>query len=117
MVDTSNVKFPITLSEFTRLQRAEMRNDPTPDELEMFSGIVDMANEAYYAAARGDDRTVEDILKAISKAEAEIIREDRGNPANKFIIHASALTRGWVLLGVQHGMILLKAAIDGTACN
>lgn len=102
MVDTSNVKFPITLEEFTRLQRLEMHHEPTAEELEIFSEIVETANEAYHAAAAGDSDTVEDIFNAINCAAAE---------APEYW-HVAALLRGWANHGMLEGMKILKKKLD-----
>lgn len=102
MVDARNVKFPITLEEFTRLQRAEMHHDPTAEELELFSEIVETANEAYHAAAVGDSDTVEDIFNAINCAAAE----------SPEYWHVAALLRGWANKGMLEGMKTLKDKLD-----
>lgn len=103
MVDASKVKFPITLEEFTRLQRAEMHHDPTAEELELFSEIVDMANEVYHAAAAGDSDTAESIFYAINHASD-------GTP---FDNHVAALCRGWAVKGLMEGMVVFKKKMNG----
>lgn len=103
MIDPRKVVFPITAAALAELQRAEVGRELDADELEFFAEVVQIANEAYDAAAHGDAETVQDILDAINKAAAEDV-DSR---------HAAALCRGWVLLGVQRGAERLKAAIDG----
>jgi len=73
-------------------------------EIEMLSAVVEIANEAYYAASNGDAEQVEILLKCINSTPAYTDYER----------HVAALFRGWVLLGCQKGMEVLKAAIDGT---
>lgn len=104
MVNTDNVSFPITIEEFTALQRAEMGREPSKMEKEFFAEIVGLANDSFNAAAHGDADTVQDILSAINAVPTPTDYEH----------HLSALCRGWVLLGCLRGMEILKAAIDGT---
>ena len=107
MVNPNAVSFPITGDKIAELQSAEVRRELTPMEREMFAEIADMANEAYEAAARGDADTVAVILSAIDKATSP----------DDYTRHMAALCRGWVLLGCQRGMDILKDAIDGTVCS
>lgn len=107
MVNAENVTFPVSLETFVALQRAEIDRNFTVTEMELFADIVDMANEAYEAAARGDADTVAVILSAIDKATSP----------DDYTRHMAALCRGWVLLGCQRGMDILKDAIDGTFCS
>lgn len=102
MIDASNVRFPITLEEFTRLQRPEMHHEPTADELELFAEIVDTANEVYHAAAAGDSDTVEDILNAITYAS-------EGMPE---AVRVAALFRGWAVKGMWESTKVLKKKLD-----
>ena len=102
MVNPDNVSFPITGEQLAELQRAEVGRELAPIELEMFTEIADMANEAYEAAVRGDAETVQSILDAINHAATP----------DDYISHVAALCRGWVLLGCQRGAEQLKAAID-----
>ena len=102
MVDARNVKFPISVAEFTRLQWAEMHHEPTADELELFAEIVEAANEAYHAAAAGDSDTVEDIVNAI-KLTALNFPETR---------NVAALFLGWVNKGMFEGMKALEKTLD-----
>ena len=69
MVNANNVVFPVTIDTFVSLQRAKMDRDFTETELEFFADIVDMANESYHAACRGDADTVQVLLDAISAAD------------------------------------------------
>ena len=104
MLNPQNVSFPITGVALADMQQAQLGREVTAAELEMFSDIADMANEAYKAATRGDAETVADILAAIDKATTP----------DDYTRHVAALCRGWVLLGCQKGMEVLKSAIDGT---
>lgn len=104
MIDPKRITFPITGEALAALQQAELGRALRPSELELFSDIADMANEAYEAAAHGDTETVQDILNAINTAPVP----------DPYTRHLAALCRGWVLLGCQRGMEILKAAIDGT---
>lgn len=104
MVNTENVSFPVTLEAFTALQVAEIRRDPTATELELFQEVVDMANEAFEAAAQGDAETVQALLDAIN----------HDSPTDEYTRHVAALCRGWVLLGCSRGMEILESVIDGT---
>ena len=103
MIDTSKVQFPLTLAGFASLQRNEMRRVPTVQEMEIFSQIVDTANEAYHAAAAGDCDTVEEILSAINCTAAQIPEAS----------HVAALCRGWVMKGMFEGIKILNATING----
>lgn len=103
MIDPQKVAFPITGTQLAELQRTEVGRELTAAELEMFSDIADIANEAYESATRGDAETVQSILDAINAAAA----------ADPEARHVAALCRGWVLLGCQRGAERLKAAIDG----
>lgn len=103
MIDASKAKFPVTLAEFTRLQRAESKRDFTPDELELFREIVDTANEVYQAAAEGDSDTASEILGAINQAAEE-------TPGSGQV---AALCRGWAVKGLIEGMKVFKAKIAG----
>ena len=103
MIHPKAITFPITGTQLAELQRAEVGRELTPMELEMFTEIADMANEAYEAAVRGDAETVQSILDAINHAATP----------DDYISHVAALCRGWVLLGCQKGAELLKSAIDG----
>ena len=107
MVNPDKVSFPVTGDQIAELQSAEVGRELTPMEREMFAEIAEMANEAYEAAARGDADTVQDILDAINHVPA----------SDDYTRHVAALCRGWVLLGCQRGMDILKAAIDGTFCS
>ena len=102
MVNESNITFPLTLAAYTSLQRAEICRDITATELELFAEIVDMANEAYAAACRGDADTVQALLDAIAAADAAEPNSQR----------VAALCRGWVLLGCRRGADQLKASFD-----
>ena len=103
MVDASKVKFPITLDELARLQRAEMRREPTGQELELFADIVDMANYVYHAAAAGDSDAAESIFYSINHASD-------GTPLDN---HLAALCRGWAIKGLMEGMVELKKEMNG----
>lgn len=98
MQDYSNIKFPVTLAEFTRIQRAAMHRNPTADEREIYSEIVKTANEAYHAAAAGDSDTVAGILNAINGAAAK-------TPAAGQV---AAVCRSWVLIATKAGMEVLR---------
>ena len=102
MVNTDNVTFPVSIDTFVALQRAEMDRDFTPTEMELFTDIVDMANESYHAACRGDPDTVQILLDAINSADTD----------DSYTRHVAGLCRGWVLLGCRRGAEQLKAAID-----
>lgn len=102
MVNENNVTFPITLAAFTALQRTKNSGAFTATELELFSEIVDMANESYAAACRGDADTVQALLDAINAAAAAEPNAQR----------VAALCRGWVLLGCRKGAEQLKASFD-----
>ena len=102
MVNENNITFPLTLAAFTSLQRAEICRDITATELELFTEIVGMANEAYAAACRGDADTVQALLDAINAADAAEPNAQR----------VAALCRGWVLLGCRRGADQLKASFD-----
>lgn len=102
MVNENNVTFPITLAAFTSLQRAENSRGLTATELELFAEIVDMANESYAAACKGDADTVQALLDAINAAAAAEPNAQR----------VAALCRGWVLLGCRKGAEQLKASFD-----
>ena len=104
MVNIEHVSFPVTLEAFTALQVAEIRREPTATELELFQDVVNMANEAFQAAAQGDAETVQALLDTINHVP----------PLDEDTRHVAALCRGWVLLGCNRGMEILKAAIDGT---
>ena len=91
MVDAINVKFPITLEEFTRLQRAEIKRDFTAEELALFEDIAYCANSAFYAASRGDENVVADMLAAIEDGSAQ----------DTDSVRIRALFRGWVLLAIE----------------
>ena len=103
MLNPKNVRFPITGEELAAMQREHLGRDLDPVEVEMFSEIVQMANEAYEAATKGDVETVQAILCAINSVPV----------ADNLSRHVAALCRGWVLLGCQKGTEELKAAIDG----
>lgn len=103
MINPENVFFPITGEQLAELQRAEVSRELTAAELELFTQIADMANEAYEAATHGDTDTVAAILAAINTVPAP----------DDYTSHVAALCRGWVLLGCQRGAERLKAAIDG----
>lgn len=98
MQDYSNIKFPVTLAEFTRIQREALHRNPTADEREIYREIVDLANEAYNAAAAGDSNTVADILNAINCSAAE-------TPAAGQV---AAVSRSWVLIATKAGMDILR---------
>ena len=93
MVNADNVTFPVSLETFVALQRAGRDRDFTVTEMELFADIVDMANESYQAACRGDADTVQILLDAINFAPTH-------SPATR---HVAALFRGWVLLGCRRG--------------
>lgn len=103
MLNPDNITFPITGKQLAELQQTELGRELRPAELEMFSDIANMANEAYEAAARGDAETVQSILNAINAATAP----------DPYTRHLAALCRGWVLLGFQRGAERLKTTIDG----
>lgn len=107
MVNPNKVSFPVTGDQIAQLQAAEVGRELTPTEREMFSEIADMANEAYEAASCGDAETVQGLLDAINHVPTP----------DDYTRHVAALCRGWVLLGCQRGMEILKAAIDGTFCS
>lgn len=107
MFNTESVSFPVTLEVFTALQVAEIRREPTATELELFQDIVDMANEAFKAAAQGEVETVQALLDAIN----------HDSPTDEYARHVAALCRGWVLLGCNRGMKILKSAINGNPCS
>lgn len=102
MVNENNVTFPITLTTFISLQRAEVDRDFTTTERELFAEIVDMANESYKAACQGDANAVQALLDAINAADAAEPNAQR----------VAALCRGWVLLGCRKGAEQLKASFD-----
>lgn len=102
MVNENNITFPLTLASFTSLQRAEINRELTAMELELFAEIVDMANESYAAACRGDVDTVKALLDAINAAAAAEPNAQR----------VAALCRGWVLQGCRKGAEKLKASFD-----
>jgi len=103
MVNPENVSFPITGKQLAELQQAEVKRELTPTELELFTEVASMANEAYEAAANGDPETVQSLLDAINHASAP----------DDYTRHVAALCRGWVLLGCQRGAEKLKTVIDG----
>lgn len=103
MLNPKNVRFPITGEELAAMQRAHLGRELDPVEVEMFSEIAKMANEAFEAATKGDADTVQAILCAINSVPV----------ADNLSRHVAALCRGWVLLGCQKGTEELKAAIDG----
>ena len=105
MVNPDDVSFPITGERLAELQGAEVGRELTPMEREMFAEISDMANEAYEAATRGDAETVQVLLDAINHVPTP----------DDYTRHVAALCRGWVLLGCQRGMEILKAVIDRTS--
>lgn len=105
MIDAKNITFPITGKQLADLQRVAVGRDLTSAELEIFSDIADMSNEAYEAATRGDADTVASILAALNTAPAH----------DNYTRHLAALCRGWVLLGCQRGAERLKSAIDGVS--
>lgn len=98
MIDANDVKFPITLAEFTRMQQASMHRFPTTNDMEIFAQIVDTANEAYHAAAEGDSDTVADILYAINISAAETPKAGQ----------VAAVCRSWVLIAAKAGMEVLR---------
>lgn len=98
MQDYSNIKFPVTLAEFTRIQREALHRNPTADEREIYREIVSLANEAYNAAAAGDSDTVADILNAINRSAAE-------TPAAGQV---AAVSRSWVLIATKAGMDIFR---------
>lgn len=103
MVNAGNASFPLTLEAFAALQRENLGRELTKDELEFFAEIVDMANETYKAATRGDAETVAEILASLNSVPV----------SDAYTQHLAALCRGWVLLGCSRGAERLKAAIDG----
>lgn len=107
MVNPDSVSFPITGAALAELQRAEVGRELTDAELEMFSDIADMSNEAYEAAIRGDVETIATMLAAINTTPTP----------DTYTSHVAALCRAWVLLGCQRGAEQLKAAIDGRFCS
>lgn len=107
MIKPENINIPITGVQLAEMQRAEVGRELAGAELEMFSDIADMANEAYEAAARGDAETVQSILNAINSIPSP----------DPYTCHVAALCRGWVLLGCQRGAEQLKAAIAGSVCS
>ena len=102
MVNANNVIFPVTLEIFVSLQQAEIGREFSATELELFSDIVDMANESYKAACGGDADTVQALLDAINSADTD----------DPYTRHVAGLCRGWVLLGCQRGAEQLKLLID-----
>ena len=107
MINPDNISFPITLEAFTALQRAEIDRDFNAAELEIFGYIVELANGAYTAAAKGDVETVRVILDAVKEA-----------PINRdYTRRVAALFRGWVRLGCQKGAEKLKTVIDNGAIS
>lgn len=102
MVYADNITFPVTLDAFIEFQRAGRNRDFTATEMELFTGIVDMANESYQAACRGDADTVQRLLDDINSAPTH-------STATR---HVAAIFRGWVLLGCQRGAEQLKMLID-----
>lgn len=102
MVDASKIRFPITLEEFTNLQRPEMHRSPTREDLEIFSEVVETANEVYYAAAEGDSEAVEAILSSINIVAAEMPEAN----------HLAALCRGWSLKALLEGAKVVKKKLD-----
>ena len=104
MVNSNDVTSPVSLDTFVALQRAELGRDFTATELELFSDIVEMANESYNAACSGDADTVQVLLDAINSADTD----------DPYTRHVAGLCRGWVLLGCKKGAEQLRASIDGT---
>ncbi len=102
MVNADNVTFPVSLETFVALQRAEMDRDFTATEMELFTDIVDMANESYKAACDGDADTVQVLLDTINSADTD----------DPYTRHVAGLCRGWVLLGCRRGAEQLKMLID-----
>ncbi len=100
MVNADNVTFPVSLETFVALQRAEMGRDFTATEMELFTDIVDMANESYKAACDGDADTVQVLLDAINSADTD----------DPYTRHVAGLCRGWVLLGVPERSRTIKDA-------
>lgn len=103
MVNENNVTFPTTLAAFTSLQRAENGRGFTATELELFAEIVDMANESYAAACRGDTDSIQALLDAINAVDA----------ADTITQRAAALCRAWVLLACKQGAEQLQKSFDG----
>lgn len=99
-----NIPFPLTLEVFQAyaLSPQQRACGLSPDELEMFREIVEIANQAYEAATRGDTETVQEILGAINFAGA----------VEPEAMRFAALYRGWALAGIQAGMKNLKDAIN-----
>lgn len=98
-----NTAFPVTFETFIALQRVEVGRKFTPKELELFAEIVDMANESYEAARRGDADTVQGLLDAIDCAAGD----------DSFTRQVAGLCRGWVLLGALRGAERLQGDSKG----
>lgn len=97
MINPETVTFPITLERFIEFQEAETGRKANAMETEFFSDVVDLANEAYAAAAVGNLQTGAEILAAIDAAA-----EDTKECAN-----LAALCRGWLALACRKGTELL----------
>lgn len=93
MVDPNKIKFPITLKEFTRLQREEMHRPPTAGEKEFFSTVVELANLAYESAADGDSETAIEIMRGINEFASQFPE----------CYHMFALFRGWAFKAILEG--------------
>lgn len=94
MVDIEKISFPLTIDAFTSMQRAQVGREISEVEKEFFAEVVDMANEAYEAAARGDAETVQALLDAIDSASGKVALTQS----------LAALCRAWVLLGCRKGV-------------
>lgn len=99
MIEPKNVTFPITLTTFTALQKAELGRELDPAEIEFFSAVVQMANDAYTAACIGDTDVTEDLITSINHI----------NCSDATTQHYAALCRGWVLLACRRGLELLAS--------
>lgn len=101
--ETGDMAFPVTLEAFTARQRAQLGRDFSCAEMKLFQEIVDMSNEAYEAAAKGDVDAVAAILKALITTPA----------TDPYTRHVIALCRGWVIAGAAWGADVLRASFDG----
>lgn len=99
MIDPKNLTFPITLETFTALQKAEIGRDFDPAEIEFFTAVVQVANDAYTAACVGNTVVTEDLITTINRI----------NCPDATTQHYAALCRSWVLLACRRGLELLAA--------
>ena len=101
--EAGDMNFPVTLEAFTARQRAQLGREFSSAEMDLFQEIVNMTNEAYEAATKGDTETVAGILTALITTPA----------TDPYTRHVVSLCRGWVLVGVAKGADVLRASFDG----